>query len=135
MFLIWQRVGSADAHFSVIFSFSMSPASEIQLSGVLANVVLWLCRGDRVTFPFDPAGDTVPKALHVSPLMDMNSKWCAANHCPAIHWLLYYGIVPAIPSPPKYRTFSQKILAKPRKNGFTSGQSAWESARGHFQKS
>lgn len=31
--------------------------------------------GERVTFVFDPAGDTVPKSLHVSPLMDMQGQW------------------------------------------------------------
>ena len=30
---------------------------------------------ERVTFIFDPAGDTVPKSLHVSPLIDMNRCW------------------------------------------------------------
>lgn len=32
--------------------------------------------GERVTFAFDPAGDTVAKSLHVSPLMDMQGLWC-----------------------------------------------------------
>ena len=31
--------------------------------------------GDRVTFAFDPAGTSVPKVLHVSPLMDMKNVW------------------------------------------------------------
>lgn len=31
--------------------------------------------GERVSFVFDPAGDTAPKSLHVSPLMDMQGKW------------------------------------------------------------
>jgi len=31
--------------------------------------------GERVTFPFNPQGDRVPKSLHVSPLMDMKSDW------------------------------------------------------------
>jgi hypothetical protein len=31
--------------------------------------------GERVTFLFRPGGETVPKALHVSPLMDMRSTW------------------------------------------------------------
>ncbi|KAL4448927.1 hypothetical protein ABPG77_007644 [Micractinium sp. CCAP 211/92] len=30
---------------------------------------------ERVTFLFRPGGETVPKALHVSPLMDMRSTW------------------------------------------------------------
>jgi DUF1365 family protein len=35
--------------------------------------------GERVTFLFRPGGETVPKALHVSPLMDMRSTWCAGR--------------------------------------------------------
>ena len=31
--------------------------------------------GDRVTFLFDPSGTSVPKVLHVSPLMDMKNVW------------------------------------------------------------
>ena len=33
--------------------------------------------GARVTFVFDPGEQAVPKAMHVSPLMDMRSTWCA----------------------------------------------------------
>ena len=33
--------------------------------------------GERVTFLFDPKGEQVPKALHVSPFMDMQGTWCA----------------------------------------------------------
>lgn len=31
--------------------------------------------GARVTFPFRPDGEKVPKAMHVSPFMDMHSTW------------------------------------------------------------
>jgi hypothetical protein len=31
--------------------------------------------GDRVTFMFNPEGDVSPKALHVSPFMDMQNTW------------------------------------------------------------
>ena len=31
--------------------------------------------GERVTFLFDPHGQTTPKALHVSPFMDMKGEW------------------------------------------------------------
>lgn len=31
--------------------------------------------GERVTFCFRPGGEAVPKALHVSPLMDMKATW------------------------------------------------------------
>ena len=34
--------------------------------------------GARVSFLFDPRGQDVPKALHVSPFMDMRGTWCAA---------------------------------------------------------
>eukprot|EP00775_Hariotina_reticulata_P003018 gene3018-3299_t len=35
--------------------------------------------GERVTFTFNPAGDTSPKALHVSPFMDMDNVWWVAR--------------------------------------------------------
>jgi DUF1365 family protein len=31
--------------------------------------------GERVTFVFDPKGQRVQKALHVSPFMDMGNVW------------------------------------------------------------
>lgn len=31
--------------------------------------------GERVSFVFSPAGDVSPKALHVSPFMDMDNIW------------------------------------------------------------
>jgi DUF1365 family protein len=31
--------------------------------------------GERVSFVFNPAGDVSPKALHVSPFMDMDNSW------------------------------------------------------------
>jgi hypothetical protein len=34
--------------------------------------------GERVTFVFDPKGQRVQKALHVSPFMDMDNVWCVA---------------------------------------------------------
>lgn len=36
--------------------------------------------GGRVTFLFDPQGGSVPKSLHVSPMMDMQGTWCALKH-------------------------------------------------------
>ena len=38
--------------------------------------------GARVTFVFDPGQQAVPKAMHVSPLMDMRSTWCAGLLAP-----------------------------------------------------
>lgn len=42
--------------------------------------------GERVTFLFDPCGESTPKALRVSPMMDMKGEWCVtstmnANKC------------------------------------------------------
>lgn len=34
--------------------------------------------GERVTFLFDHRGAVVPKALHVSPMMDMHNTWCVS---------------------------------------------------------
>jgi len=37
--------------------------------------------GERVVFSFEPSGQRVPKALHVSPLMDMLGDWdISATH-------------------------------------------------------
>ena len=36
-------------------------------------------RGERVTFCFKPDGERAPKALHVSPLMDMKGVWCVSR--------------------------------------------------------
>ena len=41
--------------------------------------------GERVTFVFDPTGATVAKALHVSPMMDMQNKWCALHLYAQVH--------------------------------------------------
>lgn len=48
---------------------------EMQLQRCIAEVTNtpW---GERVTFAFDPDGAAVPKALHVSPMMDMQNTWC-----------------------------------------------------------
>ena len=35
--------------------------------------------GERVRFLFDPVGTTMPKSLHVSPMMDMQSEWYAPS--------------------------------------------------------
>lgn len=51
--------------------------------------------GARVTFVFDPGEQAVPKAMHVSPLMDMRSTWCAGLL--ALHWdsgaLMYLYVI------------------------------------------
>mmetsp|Transcript_18057 Transcript_18057/g.32154 ORF Transcript_18057/g.32154 Transcript_18057/m.32154 type:complete len:314 (-) Transcript_18057:162-1103(-) len=39
--------------------------------------------GDRVRFVFDPAGEDVPKSLHVSPFMDMSASWHLISTPPA----------------------------------------------------
>ena len=38
---------------------------------------------DRVAFPFDTSGDSVPKPMHVSPLQDMHSDWSLSVTKPA----------------------------------------------------
>jgi DUF1365 family protein len=46
--------------------------------GALASAIAEVTNtpwGERVTFAFDPAGDASPKALHVSPFMDMGNTW------------------------------------------------------------
>ncbi|KAG9439339.1 hypothetical protein H6P81_019504 [Aristolochia fimbriata] len=44
--------------------------------------------GERVTFPFDPDSDVVPKSLHVSPFMDMHGKWKMHANTPGEDLLL-----------------------------------------------
>lgn len=40
--------------------------------------------GQRTIFPFDPAGESVKKALHVSPFQDMTSTWCVFQRAAAV---------------------------------------------------
>mmetsp|Transcript_64072 Transcript_64072/g.177045 ORF Transcript_64072/g.177045 Transcript_64072/m.177045 type:complete len:179 (-) Transcript_64072:780-1316(-) len=37
---------------------------------------------ERVVFPFEPTGDTVPKPLHVSPFIDMYRNWRISSSDP-----------------------------------------------------
>ena len=39
----------------------------------------------RTIFPFDPAGESVKKAIHVSPFQDMTSTWCGRRLRPLLH--------------------------------------------------
>jgi len=39
--------------------------------------------GDRVQFCFEPSGDVLPKAMHVSPLQDMRASWSLATDAPS----------------------------------------------------
>ena len=44
--------------------------------------------GGKVVFAFDPAGDAVPKCLHVSPFMAMGSTWRLTAPAPGAQLLL-----------------------------------------------
>lgn len=59
---------------SVYYCYGGSLSRAGQLERCIAEVTNtpW---GERVVFLFDPAGDSLPKCLHVSPLMDMKSRW------------------------------------------------------------
>lgn len=57
--------------------------------------------GDRVAFPFAPAGDTTPKPLHVSPLQDMQGSWILRASDPLEASLNVYVAV----KHPSYATF------------------------------
>jgi DUF1365 family protein len=48
--------------------------------------------GDRVTFLFDPRGTSVPKVLHVSPLMDMMNVWTLKTKDPRKNDGLYLRV-------------------------------------------
>lgn len=48
--------------------------------------------GDRVTFQFDPSGTSVPKVLHVSPLMDMKNIWTLKTKNPVGNDRLYLRV-------------------------------------------
>jgi DUF1365 family protein len=39
--------------------------------------------GEKVAFPFAVGSDTLPKAMHVSPFVDMNRCWRLEASCPA----------------------------------------------------
>lgn len=56
---------------SVYYCYS-SDGSQLQQCIAEVTNTPW---AERVTFLFQPGGETVPKALHVSPLMDMRSTW------------------------------------------------------------
>jgi DUF1365 family protein len=51
---------------SVYYCYSDSSPATLQRCIAEVTNTPW---GERVTFPFNPAGFTVPKSLHVSPLM------------------------------------------------------------------
>ena len=54
--------------------------------------------GARVTFLFDPAGQDVPKSMHVSPFMDMQATWWSPQLPPSSvhhHWLSCVKWLPA----------------------------------------
>lgn len=55
---------------SVYYCYSGSGALDAAIAEVTNTP--W---AERVTFLFDPAGSRVPKALHVSPMMDMRNTW------------------------------------------------------------
>jgi DUF1365 family protein len=49
--------------------------------------------GERVVFNFDPAGQRVPKALHVSPFMDMLGDWDLSATHPGAEMALHVNVV------------------------------------------
>lgn len=63
-------VGYHQNPISVYFCYS----ADMRLRQCIAEVTNtpW---GERVTFLFDPQGTHAPKALHVSPMMDMKNTW------------------------------------------------------------
>ena len=56
------------------YTAGSSPGLGLGLDSCIAEVTNtpW---GERVTFIFDPRGESTPKAMHVSPLMDMKGRW------------------------------------------------------------
>lgn len=52
---------------------TMQPTSSIDMCIAEVTNTPW---AERVTFLFEPSGESVPKSLHVSPLMDMKNTWC-----------------------------------------------------------
>ena len=49
-----------------------SQAGELETCIAVVQNTPW---GAKVTFAFKPGGEAVPKALHVSPFMDMQNTW------------------------------------------------------------
>jgi Protein of unknown function (DUF1365) len=62
--------GYAQNPISVYYCYS--PTGELERCIAEVTNTPW---AERVRFNFAPAGQDVPKALHVSPLMDMKSTW------------------------------------------------------------
>ena len=57
----------------------------ISLDGSLASCLAEVTNTpwtERVVFPFEPTGDTVPKPLHVSPFIDMYRNWRISSSDP-----------------------------------------------------
>ncbi|PNH03649.1 hypothetical protein TSOC_010276 [Tetrabaena socialis] len=53
---------------------------------------------ERVRFVFDPSGQSVQKALHVSPFMDMQNTWCAGGLFFCVGYPLRSLELPSAPS-------------------------------------
>ena len=65
-----QVAGYVQNPISVYYCFGRGSSLEVCIAEVTNTP--W---GERVTFLFEPCGETTPKALHVSPLMDMKGEW------------------------------------------------------------
>jgi len=69
--------------------FTENPISVYYLYGASGALALAIAEvtntpwGERVRFSFAPGGDVVPKALHVSPFMDMRGRWALRSTDPA----------------------------------------------------
>eukprot|EP00878_Enallax_costatus_P024533 GHUV01026186.1.p1 GENE.GHUV01026186.1~~GHUV01026186.1.p1 ORF type:complete len:306 (+),score=57.17 GHUV01026186.1:617-1534(+) len=66
--------------------------------------------GERVTFLFNPEGDESPKALHVSPFMDMNNTWHLKATAPGPGAPLNVSVLVSHPEYGKY--FDAVLLLK-----------------------
>ena len=65
--------------------------------------------GERVTFRFTPSGYTVPKSLHVSPLMDMQGVWHLKTSSPTDAFSLSVAV-----NHPEYGDFFTAVLTLKR---------------------
>lgn len=52
--------------------YCYSEAGSLEVCIAVVQNTPW---GARVTFAFKPEGESIPKALHVSPFMDMKNMW------------------------------------------------------------
>eukprot|EP00242_Pyramimonas_sp_CCMP2087_P011267 CAMPEP_0198215568 /NCGR_PEP_ID=MMETSP1445-20131203/50894_1 /TAXON_ID=36898 /ORGANISM="Pyramimonas sp., Strain CCMP2087" /LENGTH=257 /DNA_ID=CAMNT_0043891361 /DNA_START=124 /DNA_END=894 /DNA_ORIENTATION=+ len=83
--------------------------------------------GERVTFPFTPSGYTVPKSLHVSPMMDMKGLWRLRTSPPTDTFSLSVAV-----NHPDHGDFFTAVLNLKRCDRISGSLERWVWMRPHW---